>query len=315
MAFDPVDFARQNIKYFTQKEDPESKDLSRINYLFKSDGVWEIRKSKIGVFTVHRFIGPISGFPEDHNLEEGFELALPKIPRRYLDQIISFFRKLTEEHDFEAYVQIFWDPKKEQYFLHCPEQEVSKGRVEYKPSDLIVKNILVCEIHSHNSMPAFFSPTDDKDEKKRGDRFFGVIGKLDTLSPQMKLSFIVGGGKRVFIEVEDLFEGESFPEEWLEKITYLDRKKNKELAVERSAHQFSYQRRLQDQREVFFGDEEEEEDDEEDLEFDDSEDIYDNMEMVTIEDMEQLAEWTGDPSVVTGAINHVLNKQNVVGGE
>lgn len=322
MSFDPVDFARQSIKYFVDKDEPNPDDYSRVNYILRGDGLWEVRQNKIGRFCVHRFTGSVSGFPEEHNLEEGFELSLPKIPRKLLDQIVAFFRRLTEDHDFEAYVQIFWNPEEEKYFLFCPEQKVSKGRVRYEPSELISKNVLVCEIHSHNSMPAFFSNVDDDDEKKRGDRFFGVVGNLHTLSPTIKLSFIIGGGKRVFLEVEDLFKDEPFPSEWLDKITYIDRKQNSELQKHSRQPKFpSRQPYWQGgQSEMFSGEEEYEENEEDgDWEYEEddgeNEDIYDNMNLVTIEDLEQLADWTGDPSEVSGVINHMLANQEIVGSK
>jgi len=315
MSFDPIEFARQNIKYITSKKEPSVEDYGRVNYILRGNGLWEVRKNKAATFYVHRYSGDISGFPEESSLEEGFELNLPKIPRLMLNQVISFFRKLTEEHDFEAYIQIFWDREKNKYFLNCPAQKVSKGRVEYEPSSLTGKHTLVCEIHSHNSMPAFFSSIDDADERKRGDRFFGVIGNLNTVSPQIELSFIVGGGKRVNVEVEDLFEDESFPEEWLKKVTYLDRKENRELVKtgksdvpsEGEEENWRYF-----QQNFFESNEHSWETDEEDESIE-SEDVYDNMEMVMIEDLDQLAEWEEDPEKLNGAIDEMLNSQQTIG--
>lgn len=174
--FDPINFARNNISYYTERDMPEK--LKKINYVIRKDGLWEVRENKIAKFFVHLYDGKIGGFSEDDDsYEEGFELLLPKIPRSLFNQVLAFFTKLCESHDFEAYAQFYWSPEDEEYWVRVPQQKVSKGRVVYEPQDGIPPtNILVCEIHSHNSMRAFFSVIDDKDEKQRGDRFFGVIG-------------------------------------------------------------------------------------------------------------------------------------------
>jgi PRTRC genetic system protein A len=49
----------------------------------------------------------------------------------------------------------------------------------------------VIDLHSHNSMPAFFSATDDADEQ--GLRFYAVIGRIDTDQPQIRVRVGVYG--------------------------------------------------------------------------------------------------------------------------
>lgn len=234
MSFDPIDFARNSIQYHTGKEWPEK--LNKLNYILRSDGLWEVRKNKIGTFYKQLYAGAISGFPKldaEDPVAEGFELSLPKIPRRLLSQVLAFFRKLCDDHDFEAYAQFYWNPERQEYWIRVPQQRVSKGRVEYvSASDVDPSNVLVCEIHSHNSMGAFFSGTDDRDEKSRGDRFFGVVGRLDTSSPEMKLSYILGGGERTFVSIDELFDDEEFPREWLQQVVYLDDLPNPEFVSE-----------------------------------------------------------------------------------
>lgn len=230
MTFDPIDFARNNILYHTGKEWPT--ELNKVNYILRSDGLWQVMRNKIGTFYSHVYTGKINGFPSiptDDSVKEGFELAVPKIPRRMLSQVLAFFRQLCDDHDFEAYAQFFWNPERQEYWIRVPTQKVSKGRVEYEgQGDVDPKNVLVCEIHSHNSMDAFFSGTDDRDEKSRGDRFFGVVGKLDTSSPQIKMSYIING-ERTMIELGEVIDDEEFPKEWLQQVVYLDQLPNPEF--------------------------------------------------------------------------------------
>jgi len=49
----------------------------------------------------------------------------------------------------------------------------------------------VIDLHSHNSMPAFFSSTDDADEQ--GLRFYAVIGRIDTDRPEIRVRVGVYG--------------------------------------------------------------------------------------------------------------------------
>ena len=50
---------------------------------------------------------------------------------------------------------------------------------------------MVAEFHSHGSLPAFFSATDDRDEQ--GFRIYGVTGRLDTVEPELSLRVGVYG--------------------------------------------------------------------------------------------------------------------------
>jgi PRTRC genetic system protein A len=49
---------------------------------------------------------------------------------------------------------------------------------------------ILCDLHSHGNMPAFFSQTDDADEQAA--KLYAVIGKLDT-APEIRLRVGVYG--------------------------------------------------------------------------------------------------------------------------
>lgn len=49
----------------------------------------------------------------------------------------------------------------------------------------------VLDIHSHGTMRPFFSGTDDKDEQ--GFRLYMVVGRLDTLVPEVEMRVGVYG--------------------------------------------------------------------------------------------------------------------------
>jgi PRTRC genetic system protein A len=85
--------------------------------------------------------------------------------------------------DREQYLAITWE---DEYRLRMPGQERNGASVKYEslPSS-------VMDIHSHGRMDAFFSYTDDSDEK--GLRLYMVVGRLDTLLPEVELRIGIYG--------------------------------------------------------------------------------------------------------------------------
>ncbi len=75
--------------------------------------------------------------------------------------------------------------------LYIPPQTASGGSV--RPADAYDGEFAnaVIEVHSHNSMPAFFSTVDDRDET--GFRIYAVIGRVDTLYPEINVRVGVYG--------------------------------------------------------------------------------------------------------------------------
>ena len=137
------------------------------------------------------------------NLE--FDLRVPKIPKSTMDEVIAYFREdLTEE----AIVRIYYNSKEENFQIIKPLSEKrNKVNTIYSFINSVrmtteTDSILVCEIHSHNTMPAKFSVTDDADEAY-GIGFYGVIGELNKEIPHMALRLAFNGSFRL-IEWSDI---------------------------------------------------------------------------------------------------------------
>lgn len=198
-------------------ENIPDKCKKKVSYVLQGDGLWQVRKNEIGTFYIHMYDTIIPGL--ECNLEAGWELNVPKIPVELWNMAISFFKDVNRVHNSEAYLQFFYDEKDNEYILHCPKQVVSGASVKYENDEMFESDkILVLEVHSHNSMGAFFSGIDDSDEKS--DRFFGVIGKVNTCGPEYKLRLMMGGFP-VEVDLEDIFEIENaveYPKDWLSKI-------------------------------------------------------------------------------------------------
>ena len=190
---------------------PENSD-KKINYILAGNGAIEMKENEIGVFSAIT-----KKVPGQDVILEGVKMKLPKMPLAILFQIIGFFKDINRMHRAEAMVQIYWDRDKAEYFCHCPRQEVSGMSVDFKrDKDKDKKYLLVADVHSHNEMNAFFSGTDDADEKET--RFFGVIGSIDDPLPDVRFRASSGNG-RVDVPLESIFElGQEYPKAWLKKV-------------------------------------------------------------------------------------------------
>ena len=134
------------------------------------------------------------------SMNEGVILDKGKIPVVILKAIINFFKKVHEVHNTECIVLLFMN-EKDEYFLFVPKQKTSAASVDFdRPTDLENKYTLVAEIHSHNTIGAMWSSTDDGDEKAM--RFYGVIGNIDEALTDIKFGH--------FKEI--LKEGLNFPD-------------------------------------------------------------------------------------------------------
>lgn len=187
----------------------------QIVFVPSSDGkIYEVRNNQIGTFIAEA--DSVSLFSK---VRAGFIPALPKIPYSILSEIIAFFKTfVTEKSENEAMANIYWSFEEEKYRVHVPKQTVTKASVDTNLPDIDEeKFLLVMEVHSHNTMGAVFSRTDDKDEI--ATRLYTVIGRLDKVFPDMTTRISVGG-KHLAIDPAIVFDGigGEFPEKWKEAV-------------------------------------------------------------------------------------------------
>lgn len=186
-----------------------------IGFVPSDDGkIYEVRPNAIGTF-----IAPAEHAGVYSKVRAGFIPALPKVPYEMLAQIISFFRSyVTEDSELEAMVYVYWSAEENAYFAYAPKQTVTKDSIDTTLPDLDEEKFtLVMEIHSHNTMKAFFSLTDNADEK--ATRLYTVIGRLDKLFPDLKTRASVGG-KFIDIPPAEVFEmaQEPYPQKWRDMV-------------------------------------------------------------------------------------------------
>lgn len=154
-------------------------------------------------------------------------LPAGKLPVHLLDEIVQFFRQVMtiKKAEQEAMAHVLWNEKDKDstdrgYRIAIPNQTVSKASVKYEHDHIERGDIIVLDIHSHNTMGAFFSGTDDNDDKK-GIFFSGVVGNLDRREPEFKWRLNINETKRS-AEIEDIFDvtpkNVNVPEAWLDKV-------------------------------------------------------------------------------------------------
>ena len=201
---------------FGSTEQAEQSDKA-IAYIPAQDGkVYEMRRNEIGTF-----VAPSLHIAELEDIRAGFQMSLPRLPAALLTQIIAFFRRVCVDYgrDMEALVNVLWDREKGEYVLHVPPQRIDKASVE---TDLSAqpnpeRYLHVMDVHSHNTMAACFSRTDDLDEQ--ATRLYMVIGRLDRYYPDIRCRFACGG-RHVEIPAEQVCERTDVPfaPEWLKAV-------------------------------------------------------------------------------------------------
>jgi len=179
--------------------------------------VYEIRNTEMG-----KFITPVTGCELLSDVRAGFIPALPLIPADLMMRIISFFRYfMGNGNEHEVLVNIYWDKQNREFIVDAPEQTVTKVSVESNENLDFAHDryIHYMDIHSHNSMKAFFSAIDDADEK--ATRLYTVIGNLHEYFPDVKTR-ISNGGKFLEIDPAEVFElaAKPFPSEWKNNVHF-----------------------------------------------------------------------------------------------
>jgi PRTRC genetic system protein A len=162
-----------------------------VTYVLDQGGAWEVRKTPVG-FVVKKAekVGGVAG----EGLSAGFIPMLPKIPFEIYRQVVAWFKAVNATKKAEAYVQVWWDPTAGQFYVHVPEQSVSGVSVKHTgehDKDHALGHVHVLDLHSHNTMSAFFSGTDNADEQ-RIERLYGVVGKVEEDVPESKWRIRVG---------------------------------------------------------------------------------------------------------------------------
>lgn len=146
---------------------------------------------------------------------------VPKIPREDMMKIVAFFKEVYRLHQAEAVVFLYYAPSLNEWFVVAPPQQVNGGNAKWStPGAPLNGWFLVGSIHSHHTMSAFHSGTDDKDELD-WEGIHITVGKITSPAAEYAASLVINK-KRYEITIGDLVEGEpefEFPGEWMEQVS------------------------------------------------------------------------------------------------
>lgn len=118
-----------------------------------------------------------------------------RIPKELLVEIVGSFARICKASGNEAAAQIYRERDGERkYIVYYPEQKISGAQVSYADDpgmiDMRASHDLIMELHSHNTMGAFWSGTDNTNEKDCG--LYMVIGTFGAASATYKCRYKYG---------------------------------------------------------------------------------------------------------------------------
>lgn len=125
-------------------------------------------------------------------LSHSFHLHVPRMPARLLDTILSDARRARrpdEGRSTNGLNEVLYQFHHHGQTVHVKKPPQQATAVSVLAPGSNEANIL-CDLHSHGNMSAFFSQTDDADEQAA--KLYAVIGKLDT-APEIRLRVGVYG--------------------------------------------------------------------------------------------------------------------------
>ncbi|SMC08091.1 PRTRC system protein A [Sulfobacillus thermosulfidooxidans DSM 9293] len=175
-----------------------------VRFLITPTGVVEYRTTPIGLFRVARPDIPRPAISASVPLTagtEGVTFTIPRIPYDFLPTIVTECRRALPH---ELLLEVRWDVRRQCFRILIPHQQATATSVTTDalrdPYDPLFPRVV--QIHSHGTLPAFFSATDDADEQATG--CYGVIGRCDQPRPDMVWRMSCGG-RFVSLTVSNLF--------------------------------------------------------------------------------------------------------------
>ena len=159
-----------------------------IEYVVGADGLY-LRAGRSGMSVVGQLAAaPVRGLAE---IRPTFTLTVPPVPPAYLFQFLMHSVRACDEHGRQIEALAYLAHTDGRWAIHYPDvvaTATSVRPVEEYPEGY--EDALV-EIHSHHSMAARFSPTDDVDEV--GFRIYAVVGSLGSSRPEIAVRLGVYG--------------------------------------------------------------------------------------------------------------------------
>lgn len=179
-----------------------------VTYFTASNGIFKVIRTPVALFKIRITEGDntVPGLP---SMEEGVDLLIPKIPFKIIAQALTFYRDVNKQDGSEVSSLYFWNHKniiipnipgvlqEGQLVTYIPVQQNSSTLSEFSDDPWVdwfrTNCALLLELHSHNTMSAFFSGTDDANENM--NQFYGVWGRVASEEPEFSFRWVCGDDK------------------------------------------------------------------------------------------------------------------------
>lgn len=202
---------------------PESYEKGKPYFVMYSDGVYLQRDVGVALVSEKYEEFNMRSIPGLKKGTEGIVYKLPKVPFKYWLMILDFYKKVNDEDKTEASVHIFYHEgeldipeeyedykvgllREGNWIVYCPQQVNSSTLTSFGEDALYEwfrrNTVKVIETHSHNTMDAFWSGTDDRNQQDA--MYYGVYGLLDT-EDKFLMKF-VKDGETIDVPVNEVFE-------------------------------------------------------------------------------------------------------------
>ncbi len=176
------------IRYVTHTSQtlPPIKALA-YEYVFGSNGIFLRAENRFADVLIPIVPAPQLTVRGLYPLAPSVELKMPKMPQGLLSDVLADARQM----------RVLGKLNEVLYRFHYDEKRVHVVRPQQDNSPTHVHTLgdggpdVILEIHSHGNMKAYWSATDNTDEK--GFRFYAVVGRLDSSMPQICLRLGVYG--------------------------------------------------------------------------------------------------------------------------
>jgi PRTRC genetic system protein A len=121
---------------------------------------------------------------------ESTELRCGAVPPEFIGEFVAMARAA---HPLETGAWIVWDVETKQFRL-APVKVLSQGTgsLKYERPDLLPSELRVIDCHSHGAHPAYFSPTDNEDDRHE-TKFAFVVGNCASAVPSMAMRLCAKG--------------------------------------------------------------------------------------------------------------------------
>ena len=224
-----LQLAGQLVKHYVGAQAPEGYE-KETNIVTARNGVFRVVKTPVAILkTQIAKMEKDCVIPGPAEMEEGAELLIPKIPFKYWLMVLKYYRDINTKDKTEASVLYFWNTNNValpthygateaqaklglqgdevkgliedgQLIIYCPKQKNSGTLSEFHADPMVPwlreHTTPLLETHSHNTMNAFFSGTDDANENM--SQFYAVYGKVADANPAFVFRYCSGQHKVVY---------------------------------------------------------------------------------------------------------------------